>query len=151
MDPRMAAREWFYDSPGHNKYDIEAHVQRSFWHNGFGQAFFRCTKADPPYKCVGFWRGQEVELEWVPRRWVKLTMEKDDPAMVEGLSGILRLNPALRYIATAAQAEPATAGEEPAPAENPREHIVVEWRVRNVEQRLQELAEQAGVRDVRRV
>jgi hypothetical protein len=147
MDPRMAAREWFLDQPGHNKYDIEVHVQRSFWHNGFGQAFFRCTKAEPPYKCVGFWRGQEVELEWTPRQWLTLSMQKFDASMVDGVSGVIRLEPSLRYTVEAAQNGQAGEAEEVAGTEA---RVVVEWRVRNVTQRLAELG-RAGVRDVQQV
>lgn len=150
MDPRMAAREWFLDKPGDNRYDIEVHVQRSFWHNGFGEAFFRCTKADPPYECVGFWRSQEIELEWVPRQWLILYMQEYDETMVESVGRVIRLKPSLRYsLAGSENGHAASEGEQTEAGD--QERSVVEWRVRNVEQRLQELAEQAGVREVRRV
>ena len=152
MDPRMAAREWFLDKPGDNKYDIEVHVQRSFWHNGFGEAFFRCTKADPPYKCVGFWRGQEIEFEWVPRQWLTLSMPEHDAGVVDGFSGIMHLEPSLRYTITASPNGHSTSeSESPGTESATQERFVVEWHVRDVEQRLRELAEQAGVRGVRRV
>ncbi|MFQ5594252.1 MAG: hypothetical protein ACE5HA_08890, partial [Anaerolineae bacterium] len=145
MDPRMVAREWFLDKPGDNKYDIEVHVQRSFWHNGFGEAFFRCVKADPPYKCVGFWRGQAIEFEWAPRQWLTLSMQEYDAGVVDGFSGVMHLEPSLRYSVV----EPSNGHNpdegEPAEAEAAaQERFVVEWRVRDVEQRLNELAEQAG-------
>jgi len=148
----MAAREWFLDKPGDNKYDIEVHVQRSFWHNGFGEAFFRCTKADPPYKCVGFWRGQEIEFEWVPRQWLTLSMPEHDAGVVDGFSGIMHLEPSLRYTITASPNGHSTSeSESPGTESATQERFVVEWHVRDVEQRLRELAEQAGVRGVRRV
>lgn len=178
MDPRMQAREWFLDKPGTNKYDVEVHVQRSFWHNGFGEALFRCTKAEPPYRCKGFWRSQELEFEWVPRQWLTLYMQEYDENIVEGFSRVMRLEPSLRYTMTVSQdghtqaAEAADDGEEAETAETgdqagdageapgteaaeadtgSQERFVVEWRARNVEQRLRDLAEQAGVRDVRQM
>jgi len=148
----MAAREWFLDKPGDNKYDIEVHVQRSFWHNGFGEAFFRCTKADPPYKCVGFWRGQEIEFEWVPRQWLTLSMPEHDAGVVDGFSGVMHLEPSLRYTITASPNGHSTSeSESPGTESATQEQFVVEWRVRDVEERLRELTEQAGVRDVQRV
>lgn len=156
MDPRMAAREWFLDKPGNNRYDIEVHVQRSFWHNGFGEAFFRCTKADPPYKCTGFWRGQEIELEWVPRQWLILYMQEYDENIVEGVSGVIHLEPSLRYSVAASQNGQGTSEEAPAEAgangeAGPQERIAVEWRVHDVEERMRGLIEQPGVSGVRQM
>lgn len=156
MDPTMQAREWFLDKPGANKYDIEAHVQRSFWHNGFGEAFFRCTEAEPPYRCEGFWRGQELEFEWVPRQWLTLYMQAYDENIVEGFSGVMRLQPSIRYTLAASQHGQGTGEEAPAEAEadegaGPQERFAVEWRVRSVAERMRELVEQAGVESVRQV
>lgn len=166
----MQAREWFLDKPGDNTYDIEVHVQRSFWHNGFGEVFFRCTKADPPYKCEGFWRGQELEFEWVPRQWLTLYLQEYDEGIVAGFSGVMRLDPSIRYTLAAAgngeapeaseagqeEAEPEAengdqASDEPAGDAGPQAQPVVEWRVRDVDERMRELIEQEGVSDVRRV
>jgi hypothetical protein len=144
MDPRTAARAWFLDKPGSNRYDIEVHVQQSFWHNGFGGAFFRCTNVDPPYHCTGFWRGQEVELEWVPRQWLSLSMQTYDETMAEGIARILRLEATLRY--TMAVSSNGQDAEEAEPTGAAR--YVVEWRVRDGEQRKRELEEQTGVGDV---
>lgn len=152
MDPRMTAREWFLDKPGNNKYDIEVHVQRSFWYNGFGQAFFRCTRAEPPYKCIGYWRGQEIELEWIPRQWVILSMQRYDDSMVESVNWVIRLKPSLRYsLAASDSGHSAGAGSQAEGETTAHERFVVEWHVRNVEERMRDLAEQAGVRDVRRM
>lgn len=170
MDPRMQAREWFLDKPGINTYDIEVHVQRSFWHDGFGEAFFRCTEVEPPYRCEGFWRGQEVAFEWVPRQWLILYLQEYDEAVVEGFSAVMRLSPSIRYTLAVSQdgsaaedagdseADAAAAGgDEDGATGNGQaeselqEQVVVEWRVRSVDERMRELIEQDGVSGVRQL
>jgi hypothetical protein len=165
MDPRMQAREWFMDKPGTNKYDIEVHVQRSFWHSGFGQAFFRCTSAEPPYACEGFWRGQELEFEWVPRQWLALYLREFDNDVVDAFSRVMRLEPSLRYTlvsspdedvpdtgseAVAAESD-GTESEEAADGEPDAgftERVVVEWRVGETDNRVAELNASAGIHAV---
>jgi hypothetical protein len=158
MDPRMQAREWFMDRPGTNKYDIEVHVQRSFWHNGFGQAFFRCTRTEPPYACQGFWRGQELEFEWVPRQWLALYMQAYDAGIVAAFTRVMRLEPSLRYgiisspdgQVEGAEPEPAApeVAEDTAPGTGFEERTVVEWRVRDRDERLAELGQRERVHDI---
>lgn len=165
MDPRMQAREWFMDKPGTNRYDIEVHVQRSFWHNGFGQAFFRCTSAEPPYACEGFWRGQELKFEWVPRQWLALYMQEYDDDVVDAFSSVMRLEPSLRYAVVSSPdgevsdtesesvaAESDAPESEVAAAREPdagfEERIVVEWRVGAADKRMVELNASAGIHAV---
>ncbi|MBS1253382.1 MAG: hypothetical protein MAG451_02431 [Anaerolineales bacterium] len=166
----MQAREWFLDKPGTNAYDIEVHVQRSFWHNGFGEAFFRCTKAEPPYRCEGFWRGQEIAFEWVPRQWLTLYLQEYDEGLVEGVSGVMRFAPSIQYALAVSQdgSAPEGAGDSESDAaaaeggsggaagddqveSESQEQVVVEWRVRGVDERMRELIEQDGVSGVRQL
>jgi hypothetical protein len=135
MEARLKTREWFYDTPGHNTYDIEEHVRRSFWMYGFGRAWFRCTRAEPPYRCQGWWRGQELAFEWVPRRWLKVYLQSFDKSIVDGFSAVVGMKPFVRY----------NQGN----GENPS--VIVEWRTTGLAQRFRELTEREDVRELERL
>ena len=128
----MPLAEWFFSSPGSNKYDISEAVRRSFWFRGFGHAWFDSTKADPPYVGQLEWRDQLMGLEWEPRQFVILRMPKDDPIAVDGLASLLGFKPAFRYL-------------------DAQGHTVAEWRKVGLAQRQQELAATTDVRNVPRV
>ena len=135
MQALLTTREWFYDEPGHNAYNVEEHVRRSFWMHGFGQAWFRCTRAEPPYRCEGWWRGQELAFEWVPRLWLKLHLQSFDQDIVDGFSKVIGMKPFVRYTQE----------------HNENPSVIVEWRTTRLGERYRELAEREDVRELERI
>jgi hypothetical protein len=128
----MPENAWFYGNPGANAYDISEHVRRSLWFMGYRQAWFDCTQADPPYAGTLRWRDQELTVEWEPRQYLIVRLQRDDKDIVQGFSAILGFQPQFQY-------------------QDSDGRSVFEWRRIGLKARAEELTGMAGVENLKQL
>ncbi len=122
---------WFSKTLPSSRHGIENAVRLAFWAAGFGDTYFTCTSADPPYKCMGLWRSTDpLEIEWVPMDHFLLRMKKADQDAFDAFERVLGHAPLAAYRDASGD-------------------VLVEWRVQGGSERLAEL-EKAGVKDLER-
>ena len=92
------ARTWFYSEPEHRPYIIEERVNHTLWANRLGSIYLDCVHAEPPFRMEGKWNEMTVILEWVPKTWFKVFIEREDRSLVAGLSQVLQFTPAFSYV-----------------------------------------------------
>lgn len=92
------ARTWFYNEPEHRPYLIEERLNGTFWQARLTQVIFDCVRAEPPFLCLGMWRGQPFEVEWEPKKWLIVRSPQNLPDdLIAGFSRVLGFKPAFRY------------------------------------------------------
>jgi hypothetical protein len=128
------AATWFYRDPERVACYLEERVNQTFWQARFGALWLDCVRAEPPYHMSGIWREAPVEIEWQPNAFFILRVSGDaDPAdLVNGVSRILALKPALSY----------TDGQD---------RRVTEWHVNGGKDRWQEIQDKPTFRNPQRL
>jgi hypothetical protein len=92
------ATTWFYREPEKGRpYLISERLTHTFWANRLSAIYLSCVKADSPYKVVGQWHDTEVEMEWVPNQWFRLTSDKDSAELIMVCRYVLGFRPSLSY------------------------------------------------------
>jgi hypothetical protein len=115
-----------------SRHGIENALRLAFWAAGFGNTWFTCTQAEPPYRCNGLWNSTEpFTVEWAPKDYFTLRLKQPNQAALDAFERVLG------HKALAAYRD--GGGD-----------IVVEWRVGNPSGRWLEL-QQAGVRDLEKL
>lgn len=96
------AATWFYRDPERIPYYIEERVNQTLWQARVGDILLDATSAEPPYRMTGRWRDQPVEIEWQPNDYfvLRVPVEADPTDLVNGISHVLALKPALRFTDT---------------------------------------------------
>jgi hypothetical protein len=89
---------WFYKIPENNPYLIAERVRTNFWEARFGDLWLETVKAEPPILMTGSYQGSVVELEWEPSKWCVLRTKPGSEPLMHGVSSILQLKPAFRYV-----------------------------------------------------
>ena len=88
---------WFYSDPGSTAYVIAERVRLSLWDTGLFALWLDITRSESPYKMIGHYRNDPVDLEWVPGKWLRLRSMSADPSMAGSLAHGLALKPSWRY------------------------------------------------------
>lgn len=127
------ASTWFYSEPEHNAYLIEERVNHTFWNHRISGLYFDCTAAEPPFRMAGEWRGMPVTIEWVPKHYFRMTTSPGEDAdhLLLGVKEILGFNPTISYV-------------------DPAGKLVIEWHVKEVASRIQEIQGNPNYRQIRR-
>ncbi len=94
------ARSWFYSEPESDPYLISERLNGTFWQARIVSIYWRCLRAEPPLRAVGYSGQHQLELEWVPGQWASLKAPADFDLM--GLAeqitrGVLAMPAALTY------------------------------------------------------
>jgi hypothetical protein len=66
------AATWFYREPEHNAYLISERLNGTFWQARIVDIYWRCTSAEPPFRAIGLTGDQQIELEWLPGKWLTM-------------------------------------------------------------------------------
>lgn len=127
------ASTWFYREPEHQAYLIEERVNHTFWNNRMTAVYLDCTRAEPPFRMEGEWRGHRVALEWMPNDYLTLTANpgEDTTLLLVGIKEILGFPPTVSYL---------DAGG----------HFVAQWYVKDVEQRISDIQGNPNYRQIKR-
>ena len=127
------ASTWFYSEPEHNTYLIEERVNHTFWSNRIAAVYLDCTRAEPPFRVDGEWRGISIELEWVPNALLTLSSKtRDDLSLlIVGVKEILGFNPTISYI-------------------DPEGYQRVEWYVKDAESHIREIQGNPNYQNIKR-
>jgi hypothetical protein len=120
MEPTMTPY-WFAKKMPSSRHGIENAVRLAFWAAGFGDTWFTCTQAEPPYKCQGLWALTEpFECEWMPKDYFLLKMKQPNQRMLEAFERVLGHRALAAY-------------------RDGNNDVVVEWRARESSARFAEL------------
>ena len=95
------AGTWFYDQPEHQPYLITERLNGTFWAARIVGAYWRCVRAEPPFRAEGYIGEHILELEWAPGEWLALRGPADAPLdnLVDAISQrILAFHPTLTYL-----------------------------------------------------
>lgn len=95
MTPSVSS--WFYTDPGSNAYVIAERVRLSMWDSGLFELWLDIDAFESPYKMSGNYMGDPIDLEWVPRKWMRLRSGLMTPALAERITHLLGLKPSWRY------------------------------------------------------
>jgi hypothetical protein len=127
------ASTWFYHEPEHRAYLIEERVNHTLWSNRIAAIYLDCTSEEPPFRMSGEWHGLPVSIEWVPNEYFTLTTRSADSteSLLIGLKEILGFPPAISYI-------------------DPDNNFTVEWHVKEVAQRIQEIQGNPNYHQIKR-
>lgn len=91
------AMTWFYRAPEKIPYYISERVNSTFWEAGLPGVYLEVVQAEHPIVMRGNHNGTPIRLEWEPNKWLRLTAQPTGPALVRGLSNILRRQPTLSF------------------------------------------------------
>jgi len=82
------AASWFYHEPERSQYLITERLNGTFWGARIVEAYWKCTSVEEPFQAVGYIGDQQLELAWVPNRWLALHIpdEVDAGGLVEAVS-----------------------------------------------------------------
>lgn len=123
---------WFTKELPPTRHGIENAVRLSFWAAGFGELWFTCVNAEPPFKCQGLWRSTEpLTLEWVPKDYLLLRMKGPNQEVLDAFERVLGHKAFAAYRDESGQ-------------------VVAEWRVQEVDTRFADLGK-SGVQDLERL
>ena len=121
---------WFFLRYPPSRFVIEASLRSAFWRAGFDQMWLTCLNDEPPYACVGEWRGKEFRMEWDPGIFLKLIMKEPDQQLLTGFERMLKHRALVAY--------------------KQADQVFVEWRARDADARIKEL-EAGTVQDLERL
>jgi hypothetical protein len=95
--------------------------------------YLDCTRAEPPFRVDGEWRGVSIELEWVPNALLTLSSKtRDDLSLlIVGVKEILGFNPTVSYI-------------------DPEGYQRVEWYVKDAESHIREIQGNPNYQNIKR-
>ena len=88
---------WFYHPPEKNLYLLGERVRGTFWDMRFGGLWLEAVSLDPTIILEGTHNGAHVKMEWEPAKWLRLSGAPTSPALMRGLTTILRRKPAIRF------------------------------------------------------
>jgi hypothetical protein len=94
------AGTWFYREPEHQPYLITERLNGTFWQARIVRVYWRCVKAEPPFRAEGYLGDRLVEMEWMPGQWLALKGPAGDElaTLAESISQrVLSLPAALTY------------------------------------------------------
>lgn len=91
------AMTWFYRAPEKIPYYISERVNGTFWEAGLPGVYLEVDRAEPPIAMRGNYSGTPIRMEWEPNKWLRLTAQTASPALVRGLSNILRRQHSLSF------------------------------------------------------
>lgn len=111
---------WFFTQFPPSRHGIENELRLAFWKAGYGEMWFSCTKDAPPYECVGHWHNQDFTIEWEPKNYLLLRMKEADDDLLDAFQRMIKHKALAAY-------------------KNGGGSVVVEWRVKDADMRLQEL------------
>jgi hypothetical protein len=92
-----SAMSWFYNPPEKIPYYISERVNTTFWDERIAGIMLSVVRAESPIEMAGTYNGAAVTMIWEPREWLRLSTCPAAPALVNGLSNILRRKPVIRY------------------------------------------------------
>jgi len=93
------ATTWFYREPEKGRpYLIAERVNHTFWTNRITDIYFRCVNAEAPYRLIGQWQGEDVEIEFEVGKLLTLRMEQESIPFIKGCSEILGFAPTVSYV-----------------------------------------------------
>ena len=74
-------------------------VRQSLWDSGLFELWLDVVRFESPYKVAGNYKGDDVDLEWIPGKWLRLRSRSraKDPAFADRLTHMLGLKPSWRY------------------------------------------------------
>ena len=96
----MNASKWFYQEPEPVCYLISERVNSTFWQARIYDVYWNCETEEPPYRVTGTLHGLDIEMEWVPKDWLRIRaeLEADLSFIVRAVSERILGHPAtLRY------------------------------------------------------
>jgi hypothetical protein len=128
------AATWFFREPEHEPYMITERLNGTFWQARLVEIYWRCVKADAPYKAEGYLAEQRLELEWTPGQWLMLQMpsDLDSKNLVQTFNRVLGRKAVLTY-------------------DDPGGHRVFEWHMDGGKARWKEIQGKAGFVKPRRL
>lgn len=91
------AATWFYKTPENDPYLLGERVRSTFWDERFGGLWLDVVKSESPFAMAGTHDGANVRMEWEPGKWLRVYSAPPSPALVNGVSNVLRRKPRLRY------------------------------------------------------
>jgi hypothetical protein len=122
---------WFFTRFPPTRHGIENELRLAFWKAGYGQMWFSCTKDAPPYECVGHWHANDFTIEWEPQNYLLLKMKDANEDLLDAFQRMIKHKALAAY-------------------KNGGGSVVVEWRVKDADARVQELQD-AGAKELERL
>ncbi|GAB4481571.1 MAG: hypothetical protein Kow00124_29480 [Anaerolineae bacterium] len=129
------ATTWFFNEPEHQPYLITERLNGSFWQARIVEVYWKCVRAEPPFRAVGYMSGAQLELEWVPGMWLALHVPAgvDAGQMAETVSRrVLGMRPSASY-------------------EDPEGRTVYEWHTEAAKGRWNEMQGRAEFNKLKRL
>lgn len=123
--------QWFSNNFPPSRSVIENDLRLAFWQAGFKGAWFSCTKDTAPFVCEGGWNASAFSIEWAPLNYLLLTMKAANQDVLEMFERVLKHKALAAY-------------------KNADGSVVVEWRVKQPDARVQEL-QASGVAQLERL
>jgi hypothetical protein len=119
------AATWFYRTPESVPYLLSERINGTFWEARLGGVYLSVVSAKSPFSMAGSYNGAEVQMDWEPAKWLRLSTRPAAPGLASGLGNILRRRANIRY-------------------ETPDGHTVWEWWVEGADKRWQGLQGKPG-------
>lgn len=123
--------QWFLRRYPPSLFVIEGELRSVFWRAGYGDIWFTCTRAEPPFACLGLWQGRKFEMEWDPGSFLIVRMSEPESKVLEMFERVLGHRALAGY-------------------RDGENKIALEWRSKNADERFQKL-EASGVRELERL
>jgi hypothetical protein len=128
------AGTWFYREPEHQPFMVTERLNGTFWQARLAEVYWRCVKADSPFKAEGYLSDHRLDIEWVPGVWLTLRV----PAALDSKNLLQTFNRVLARKATLAYHDPH--GDE-----------IFEWHIDGGKGRWKEIQGKAGFVKPRRL
>jgi hypothetical protein len=123
---------WFAKQLPASRHGIENALRLAFWAHGFGDSYFTCVNPETPVRCSGLWKSdQPLKVEWAPSDYFQVTMPEPNQDALEAFERVLGHRALAAY-------------------RNDKGEVVIEWRVKNPDERYTELSK-SGVQDLERL
>jgi hypothetical protein len=93
------AGTWFYREPEHQPFMITERLNGTFWQARLVEIYWRCVKADGPFKAEGYLGDQQLDIEWLPAQWLMLRVPAglDSKTLVKTFNRVLARKAVLTY------------------------------------------------------
>ena len=95
MTPTISG--WFYDYSSHSGHVIGERVRLSLWDSGLFDLWLDVVSSNPPYKMSGNYKGDPVEIEWLPGEWLRLRSGSSQSVIVDRITRLLAMKPSWMY------------------------------------------------------
>ncbi len=107
----MATARWFFTDEPNSNFVIQGHLRQGYWSVGPATMWIDALEGTTPYRAVGYWHETNFEMEWMPREYLLIRANQNEPELVRATTLQLGFKPARQY------------------EEDGR--YIVEWRVRS--------------------